>query len=123
MNTDKQQFVVIEHTTSDGVHWDLMLDRGEVLWTWRLDTSPDKIAEKAVSAERIADHPRRFLGYEGPVQNSTGQVAIVEKGQYRLYLKTEDLFEIDLDGSLLSGLFSLARQSEPTVWTFQFLGT
>ncbi|MHC4290379.1 MAG: DNA polymerase ligase N-terminal domain-containing protein, partial [Planctomycetota bacterium] len=71
---DKQQFVVIEHTTSDGVHWDLMLDRGEVLWTWRLDTTPGKIAEKAVSAERISDHPRRFLAYEGPVQNNTGQV-------------------------------------------------
>ncbi|MHC5165717.1 MAG: hypothetical protein ACYSOI_10370, partial [Planctomycetota bacterium] len=61
------------------------------------------------------------LGYEGPVQNNTGQVAIVEKGQYRLYQKTEDLFEIDLDGSLLSGLFSLSRQSEPTVWKFQLL--
>ncbi|MHC5146547.1 MAG: DNA polymerase ligase N-terminal domain-containing protein [Planctomycetota bacterium] len=121
MNTDKQQFVVIEHTTSDGVHWDLMLDRGEVLWTWRLDTTPGKIAEKAVSAERISDHPRRFLAYEGPVQNNTGQVAIVDKGQYRLYQKTEDLFEIDLDGSLLSGLFSLARQSESTVWKFQLL--
>lgn len=83
MNSDSQkQFVIQQHTTPDGVHWDLMLEMDDCLWTWRLNVPPTEIKNKPISAERIHDHPLRFLTYEGPVQNNTGKVKITDKGTY-----------------------------------------
>jgi hypothetical protein len=38
-------FVVHEHRTPMGIHWDLMLRKGDVLWTWRMDCSPAEIGK------------------------------------------------------------------------------
>jgi hypothetical protein len=84
MDTAARQFVISEHTTKSGVHWDLMLEMDDGLWTWRLNVPPAEIKNKPIPAERIHDHPLRFLTYEGPVQNDTGNVKIVEKGTYIL---------------------------------------
>ena len=81
---EKKQFVIHEHTTPDGVHWDLMLEMDDCLWTWRLNTPPAEIKDEPIPAERIHDHPLRFLTYEGPVQNNAGQVTIADKGTYNV---------------------------------------
>lgn len=80
METAAKQFVISEHTTKNGVHWDLMLEMHDYLWTWRLNVPPEKITDTPVSAEPIFDHSPRFLTYEGPVQNGTGRVKIADKG-------------------------------------------
>ena len=82
MKNTKKQFVISEHTTPDSVHWDLMLEMDDCLWTWRLHVPPDEIKNQSIGAERIHDHPLRFLTYEGPVQNNTGRVKIFDKGMY-----------------------------------------
>jgi len=82
MESSQKQFVIAEHTTPNGVHWDLMLEMDDCLWTWRLNVPPVEIKNKPISAERIHDHSLRFLTYEGPVQNNTGSVKIADKGTY-----------------------------------------
>jgi len=71
-----KRFVIQEHQTPEGVHWDLMLEQGDVLATFRLQEPPGQVLVHAVRAERIVDHPMRFLWYEGPVQNGAGRVRI-----------------------------------------------
>jgi hypothetical protein len=109
------RFVVQEHTTAAGVHWDLMLEKGETLMTFRLPERPENALDHPVTATRIADHARRFLTYEGPVQKGAGKVRIVERGVYRLWNETDDRIALDLQGALLQGGFVLIRQ-EDAAW-------
>ena len=108
-------FVIQEHTTPSGVHWDLMLEHEGTLWTWRLEVRPEEIGKETVSAERIFDHAIRFLRYEGPVQNRTGQVEIADKGKLRWETLTSSHMQCQLDGRILKGLFCLTLQNEP-IW-------
>jgi hypothetical protein len=118
--TVKKQFVIQQHTTANGVHWDLMLETDGTLWTWRLNTPPAEIKNKPIDAERIADHPIRFLTYEGPVQSGTGRVTIADKGTYTLCEQTDNILLFELHGKILSGNCSLSKASDATLWTFQF---
>lgn len=106
------EFVIQQHSTPEGIHWDLMLQRGDVLWTWRMTISPEHINTACLSIERIVDHPLRFLSYEGPVQNKTGQVKIADKGSYRLISEKTDSLCIDVQGKILQRTFTLTRQTE-----------
>ena len=105
----KKRFVVQEHIRSGDTHWDLMLESGERLQTWRLDLAPEQIVERPAGATRIFDHPPRFLTYEGPVQNGTGRVRIVDTGTYHSPNETADRIELTLAGRILNGPFVLER--------------
>lgn len=118
MEDTPKQFVIQQHTTPNGVHWDLMLEMGECLWTWRLNVPPVKIKNKPITAERIHDHPLRFLTYEGPVQNNTGTVTIADKGTYLLRSQTDSVLMLELQGTILSDCFQLQR-TENTLWVFE----
>ena len=71
------RFVVLEHDW-DGVHWDLMLERGEVLRTWAIDAPI--VAGVELPARALADHRRLYLEYEGPISGKRGAVRRVEEG-------------------------------------------
>jgi len=109
------RFVVQEHTTPQGVHWDLMLEEGEVLMTFRLEQPPEAVSRGAVRATKIFDHPLRFLTYEGPVQKGTGRVRIVERGVCDLAQEGEETITLGLQGTVLQGEFTLTR-TEGTSW-------
>ena len=111
------RFVVQEHTTVEGVHWDLMLEQEGVLATFRLEEEPAKALTHEVRAVKIFDHPLRFLTYEGPVQKGTGRVRIVDSGVYRSHEHREDSWLLELDGPILQGNFVLVRQDDAE-WQF-----
>ena len=100
------RFVVQEHATPDGVHWDLMLEKGDALTTFRLEQPPQVAQDRVVRAAKIFDHPRRFLTYEGPVQEGTGKVRIVDRGTCE-QLEGEDSITMELQGDVLQGSFTL----------------
>jgi hypothetical protein len=103
------RFVVQEHTTPEGVHWDLMLEQGEALTTFRLEQPPEVVSVSTVQATKIFDHSRRFLTYEGPVQKGVGQVRIVERGTWDVSIKGDDVITLRLQGTTLQGDFTLTR--------------
>ncbi|MCE5184713.1 MAG: hypothetical protein LLF76_01130 [Planctomycetaceae bacterium] len=111
------RFVVLQHTGRETAHWDLMLEDGGVLMTWRLDVPPEQIADEAVHAKRIHDHAVRFLDYEGPVQKNTGQVKRVDEGTCKWISKKTDVLAFLLDGRGLKGQFELKHNSG-TDWLF-----
>ncbi|MHC4761596.1 MAG: DNA polymerase ligase N-terminal domain-containing protein [Planctomycetota bacterium] len=111
MNSDTtKNFVIQEHTTPHGVHWDFMLE---------MDTAPAEIKNEAVGAERIHDHPLKFLTYEGPVQYGTGQVTIADKGIYSLTKRLENSLLIDIKGKVLKGEFTLCKLKDSPFWRLQ----
>ncbi len=90
------------------MHWDLMLESGDTLLTWRLDKNPAEIDGPA-EALRIFDHPLKFLTYEGPVNKGKGRVQIADAGTYEIMHKNGERIELDLLGEILKGKFSLTR--------------
>ena len=111
-----KQFVIQKHITPDGGHWDLMLQIEDTLWTWRLHHSPEHIQDTPIAAEKIADHPLRFLTYEGSVQNHTALVKIADKGTFRITKQTDKEIEFEADGKTLSGQFQLHLEQDE-IWS------
>jgi hypothetical protein len=109
------RFVVQEHTTPDGVHWDLMLEQGDALTTFRLEQPPQAALTGQVRAVKIFDHPLRFLTYEGPVQKGTGRVRIVDRGTCAAVDEAGATIALELQGIILRGSFTLTR-IEGTIW-------
>ncbi len=78
------RFVIHEHQRHDDpVHWDLMLEYGEALKTFRLNCAPRDLPHRPCLVTPIFDHDTRFLTYEGPVQKGLGQVKQVDSGTYQ----------------------------------------
>ena len=114
---DKPQFVIQEHRTPDGIHWDLMLQRNHTLWTWRMSCRPAEIGDTPLPLEKIADHPMRFLTYEGPVKHKTGSVRIADEGTCEMIAESTDTIRVNFQGEHLNGCFTLSRTALCDRWT------
>lgn len=99
------------------MHWDLMLELGGVLQTYRLDKAPEKVLHKAVNATRIFDHPLKFLTYQGPVNKGKGTIRMAEAGTYQILHQQLNRIELRLNGKILQGKFILVH-TEGDKWQF-----
>lgn len=115
MSQKDKKFVIQEHSTTTGVHWDFMFESGNTLKTYRLDKSPADILQCSANAIKIFDHPLKFLTYQGPVNKGQGSVCIVEAGTYKILQDKHHLIQLNLNGRILKGLFIL-RHLEKDKW-------
>jgi bifunctional non-homologous end joining protein LigD len=100
------RFVVQRHEReSQPVHWDLMLETGEVLETFRIDRPIEEWGKEPIKAEKIFDHPLKFLTYEGSVNKGKGKVTIADRGGYKILSKEENGMRVILDGGILKSKF------------------
>jgi hypothetical protein len=126
------RFVLLYHDCPADVprpsHCDLMLQSGDVLWTWVLAELPRdwaalatrrpgtgrlKIAAtNAVVAERLADHRLAYLDYEGPVSGDRGSVLRLDGGTFDSIGERTNSWELTLAGNLLRGRISLRCTSD-----------
>jgi hypothetical protein len=91
------RFVILEHDHPI-LHWDLMLEAGDALQTWRLAAPP--VIGATIEATALGDHRHAYLDYEGPVSGGRGSVKRWDAGE-----------------------FSEEAGSTPTVRRFRFHGT
>lgn len=104
-----RKFVIQQHSLPAEVHWDLMLEKPDVLTTYRLDKPPLKLLTESAKTEKIFDHPKKFLTYQGSVNKGKGQVEIVESGTYEIITDHNDKIELSLRGQILNGNFTLSH--------------
>ncbi len=104
------RFVILEHDHPHR-HWDLMLEVGAVLRTWRLLSPPGPGEGRAESS---FDHRLVYLTYEGPVGGNRGTVQRWDAGDYAWLKEEVDRVQIQLQGARLQGTLELCRQSEGT---------
>lgn len=102
------RYVILHHEIGGGEHWDLMLERGDVLLTWQLLREPVSPADLPIPAHRIQDHRKAYLEYEGPLTGDRGIVKRVDHGAVTFVVFTESRIEMDLCGERLSGRFRLS---------------
>ncbi len=106
------------------VHWDLLVQRGAVLRSWRLLESPDRWLSKPpaaeLSAEAIGDHRLDYLDYEGPVSRERGRVAQWDHGQAEWLNEGESSIRLRLNGERLVGELTLDREASQPFWSARF---
>jgi hypothetical protein len=115
------RFVLLEHRW-DGVHWDLMLEDGEILRTWAIDAPV--VIGKDLPARALPDHRLIYLQYEGPVSRGRGIVRRVDEGTYGRLVWRESLVRIRLEGRQLVGEAELRQAGEKSAgegssWIFR----
>ena len=107
------RYVIHEHQKhGDPVHWDLMLEQGDVLKTFRLNCAPQQVLSKSCLATPIFDHDTRFLTYEGPVQKGLGQVKRVDCGTYESITLPKEIWIVTLKGTLFHVCIELPMQQQ-----------
>ena len=109
-----QRFVLLAHDWPRP-HHDLLLDRGNACWTWRILNLDRLKATGESAAERLPDHRRHYLDYEGLVGGDRGSVARTDAGLYRLEFDDGDEAVVTLAGETLVGRYRLKTTSIATV--------
>lgn len=89
------RFVILEHDWPSR-HYDLMLESGSALRSWRIPKLP--VMDVVMNAEPIGDHRLAYLDYEGPVGGNRGHVRRMDAGNYEIILETPNRTVITLDG-------------------------
>jgi hypothetical protein len=111
------RFVVLTHDHPT-LHWDLMLEAGPILRTWRLAQPPD--VDGPIDAEVLPDHRLLYLDYEGPVSDGRGSVARWDRGEYELVAgTTDDRVLAEFNGEKLRGMFVFERSPASLNWMFR----
>ena len=118
MIENNKKFVIQKHIRGEDVHWDLMLEAGNVLETYRLAAPPEKITSEPVEAAKIFDHPLKFLTYQGSVNKGTGTVEIADAGIYKILSKNNTHTDFQFNGKILKGKFTL-KFIEENQWKLQ----
>ncbi|MEW6198949.1 MAG: DNA polymerase ligase N-terminal domain-containing protein [Planctomycetota bacterium] len=103
-------FALLEHTTGTDRHWDLLIEApgAERLATWRLAANPLETVG-AVPAERLQDHRRVYLEFEGELTGGRGIVRRLDRGGAVVRTMKEDEAAFALAGEQLRGDFEIAR--------------
>jgi hypothetical protein len=117
------RFVILRHELPGSqrgrVHWDFMLEQGEMLRTWALHEEPGAGAE--IRAEVLADHRALYLDYEGPISGDRGTLFRWDKGQYDVLRSTPESVVVELRGDRLTGTAALRAETVGSHrWIFEF---
>jgi DNA polymerase Ligase (LigD) len=113
------RFVILEHDHPH-LHWDLMLETGGALRTWRLPSPPQ--ADQVIPIEPIGDHRLIYLDYEGPVSGNRGSVRRRDWGTFAAVRDDPRLLAVDLHGQRIQGRLELF-EDEHDRWQLRFIPT
>lgn len=112
------RFVILQHDVLDGTHFDLMLEAGPSLKTWKLPEPPRPGVD--VDCEALADHRLAYLDYEGPVSGDRGSVTRWDRGECTVEQPNDAIWIVHLTGGKTVGTATLCRRPEiPNRWRFR----
>ena len=114
------RYVILQHETAGGVHFDLMLELGAAMRTWSLSQAPANGVE--IHAKGLPDHRLAYLDYEGLVSGNRGSVARWDRGTYQIERQSDSDLVLQLNGEKLLGKATLARDCQAAdKWVFCFV--
>lgn len=103
-------FAILEHSGCGLVHFDFLIEDGDILATWQFDRSPVDIeAGSQLSCQKIQDHRLLYLRYVGKISGGRGVVRRIEQGQYQSHESGESLWRFKLAGKTMRGEFLLTK--------------
>ncbi len=101
------------------LHWDLLLEAGAACRTWRLLLPPDTPGE--IPVERLPDHRRLYLDYEGPVSGGRGSVTQWDAGGLVWLTARPQRVRCELSGRIWQGCVEIDQADQPSGGTLRFL--
>lgn len=111
------RFVVLQHDHPERLHWDFMLDQDTTLATWALPLPP--AFDHVLSTQRLADHRREYLDYEGPVSQGRGHVVRWDEGEFMWLENGPDHIVVELKGKKIAGRVSI-RAADDSPGTYRW---
>jgi hypothetical protein len=111
------RYVILQHDSPRGRHWDLMLESGAALRTWALAEPPQP--GRPIPAEPLPDHRIDYLHLQGPISGGRGTVAQWDFGTCELLAESQREVQVRLSGGRLQGVATL-RTSSGETWEFSF---
>jgi len=103
------RFVVHRHEASH-LHWDLRLERGNILKSWAIPKEPPTRAGIRRLAIEVEDHDLSFIDFEGGIPEGkygAGRISIWDAGTYDLISETDRRMKLYIYGKRLSGGYVL----------------
>ena len=130
MSQERKRFVLLRHVLPDAEHWDLMLDIGSVLATWQVTGELLHIGPSGwqvgpvdrLPSQRIADHRKLYLEYEGPISGGRGTVIRHDQGYFTIITQNDNEWIVQLDGTILHGIYCLPERSKKGSGFFGLVG-
>jgi hypothetical protein len=114
------EFVILQHDSPRGEHFDFMLEAGGVLKTWALPRPPTP--GDHMPCEALADHRPAYLHYEGEISGGRGTVTQWDHGQYAVVQQSDGVWIVTLAGQKITGQAMLQRSSNnASRWQFAWL--
>src|SRR5262249_10142781 len=110
------RYVILEHD-HPSLHWDLMLEYGDVLRTWKLTAPPEP--GQAIRATATFDHRLVCLDYEGPISGNRGHVVRWDHGLFSWQEEKGDRLALEFEGLRLRGSMVLERAGD-SEWALTF---
>jgi len=114
-----KRFVIQEHHASS-LHWDLRLERDDVLKSWAVPKGPPEQKGVRRLAVQTEDHPIAYLGFEGVIPEGEyggGTISIWDRGEYEEEKWWEGEVIVHLRGERLRGRHCLIRlKGQPRNW-------
>jgi len=104
------KFVIHHHVTARE-HYDFMFEKGNVLETWQIAARdlPGFLQGFPVQTEKIQDHRREYLTFEGPISCDRGHVSIFDSGSYVMEYYDDDAITLIVKGGRLEGKIYIMR--------------
>ena len=100
---------VIQHHITEPEHYDLMVEKSDILATWQISVRDIISFESGteIAAVKIQDHRKKYLSYEGPVSCDRGRIEIHDTGEYTEKLMDDKNLKISIKGKKLKGLLNI----------------
>jgi hypothetical protein len=104
-----------------GDHFDWMFEGESGLQTWSTPRALRRDVDDAIEATELPLHRTAYLDYEGPVSGDRGTVRRVEAGRFRFRHRSEDRWELDVQGDRVGRLVIRRSSTRATaVWRIEF---
>ncbi len=120
-NKETKIYVIQKHDATN-LHYDLRLERGDVLRSWAIPKKPPRKEGVKRLAIRTEDHSLDYANFEGTIpenQYGAGKVKIWDKGRYELEKWEKEKIIIKISGEKLKGKYCIIKISdEEKNWLF-----
>ena len=105
----KKRIYVIQKHDSTRLHFDLRLEKDNVLKSWAVTKEPSDTVKRL--AVETTNHLKSYAKFEGEIKEGygKGKVKIWDKGNYTLIKKTPKEIEFSLQGKQLHGKYVLVN--------------
>jgi hypothetical protein len=120
------RWALLKHTTPDGAfHYDWLMEPSGVpeaaLITFRVFERPDDAGVDRLAAQRLADHRRVYLEYEGPLTGGRGSVERVGEGTCEVIVDGA-VFEVEIEGAVRRRWRGVRAEPRGDVYVFRAVG-